>query len=92
MHDDHVSHDAPSLADSRERTHRIFRWASRPLAECRKRRCRRRANSGAFEEYRQQTLRRLEDEQTAFKSFLDQLRSAKDRTEFDQFMTQRKSR
>ena len=47
--------------------------------------------SAAFEAYRDNTLRRLEEEQTAFKSFLDQLRRAKDRTEFDQFMTQRKS-
>jgi Protein of unknown function (DUF2852) len=45
----------------------------------------------AFEEYREQTLRRLEDEQVAFKNFLDQLRLAKDRAEFDQFMGQRKS-
>ncbi len=47
--------------------------------------------SAAFEEYREQALRRLEEEQIAFKSFLDQLRLAKDRAEFDQFMTQRKS-
>lgn len=45
----------------------------------------------AFEEYREQTLRRLEEEQLAFKSFLDQLRSAKDSAEFEQFMAQRKS-
>jgi hypothetical protein len=47
--------------------------------------------SPAFREYREQTLRRLEEEETAFKRFLDQLRSAKDKAEFDRFMTQRKS-
>jgi hypothetical protein len=41
--------------------------------------------------YRDNALRRLEEEQTAFKSFREQLRRAKDRAEFDQFMTQRKS-
>jgi hypothetical protein len=49
-----------------------------------------RQTTAAFEEYREETLRRLEGEQTAFKSFLDQLRLAKDRAEFEQFMTQRK--
>jgi hypothetical protein len=43
----------------------------------------------AFEEYHQQTLQRLEREQTDFKSFLEQLRLAKDRAEFDQFMIER---
>jgi len=47
--------------------------------------------STAFEEYREQTLKRLEDEQIAFRSFLERLRLAKDRAEFDQFMTQQKS-
>jgi hypothetical protein len=46
----------------------------------------------AFDEYRQDTLRRLEEEQTEFKSFLDRLRHAKDKTEFDQFMAERRSR
>ncbi len=40
----------------------------------------------AFDEYRQDTLRRLEEEQTEFKSFLERLRHAKDKSEFDQFM------
>jgi hypothetical protein len=48
-------------------------------------------SSAAFEEYRQQTLRRLEQEQAEFKSFLEQLRLAKDKSEFDQFMTERQS-
>ncbi len=43
----------------------------------------------AFDEYREETLRRLEEEQEAFKAFLDQLRQAKDKAEFDQFMADR---
>ena len=43
----------------------------------------------AFDEYREETLRRLEDEQKEFKDFLDRLRHAKDKAEFDQFMADR---
>jgi hypothetical protein len=43
----------------------------------------------AFDEYRTETLRRLEEEQREFKEFLDRLRHAKDKTEFDQFMAER---
>lgn len=46
----------------------------------------------AFDEYRAETLRRLEDEQKEFSSFLDRLRFAKDKSEFDQFMTERRQR
>jgi hypothetical protein len=46
----------------------------------------------AFDDYRQETLRRLEDEQREFKEFLERLRFAKDRDEFDQFMTDRRNR
>jgi len=46
----------------------------------------------AFDEYRQDTLRRLEEEQREFVEFLDRLRFAKDRAEFDQFMAERRSR
>jgi hypothetical protein len=46
----------------------------------------------AFDEYRAETLRRLEEEQRAFREFLERLRFAKDRTEFDQFMAERRSR
>jgi len=44
----------------------------------------------AFDEYRQETLRRLEDEADEFRSFLERLREAKDKAEFDQFMAERK--
>lgn len=47
--------------------------------------------NAAFDAYREETLRRLEDEQEAFKSFLDRLRKAKDEAEFDQFMDERRS-
>jgi len=44
----------------------------------------------AFDEYRDETLRRLEDEQRAFVDFLESLRHAKDKVEFDQFMAERR--
>ena len=46
----------------------------------------------AFDEYRTATLRRLEEEQAEFTSFLDRLRFAKDKAEFDQFMAERRTR
>ena len=42
----------------------------------------------AFDEYRAETLRRLEEEQREFMTFLDRLRHAKDKAEFDQFMAE----
>lgn len=44
----------------------------------------------AFDEYREQTLRRLEDEQKEFIEYLERLRQAKDKEEFDRFMADRK--
>ena len=46
----------------------------------------------AFDEYRSETLRRLEEEQKEFHEFLDRLRMAKDKSEFDQFMAERRNR
>lgn len=46
----------------------------------------------AFDDYRAETLKRLEDEQREFKDFLGRLRFAKDRAEFDQFMDARRQR
>jgi len=46
----------------------------------------------AFDEYRAETLRRLEDEQREFREFLQRLRAARDKTEFDQFMAERRNR
>lgn len=48
-----------------------------------------RTGNTAFDSYREETLKRLEEERDAFVSFLDQLRAAKDQAEFDQFMTGR---
>jgi Protein of unknown function (DUF2852) len=46
----------------------------------------------AFDEYKEQTLHRLEEEQREFREFLDRLRFSKDRAEFDQFMADRRNR
>jgi Protein of unknown function (DUF2852) len=43
----------------------------------------------AFDEYRAETLKRLEDEANEFHAFLQRLRHAKDKAEFDQFMAER---
>ncbi len=46
----------------------------------------------AFDEYKAETLRRMEEEQKEFGSFLERLRFAKDKAEFDQFMAERRTR
>lgn len=43
----------------------------------------------AFDSYKADTLRRLEEEQHNFEAFLERLREAKDKSEFDQFMDDR---
>ena len=43
----------------------------------------------AFDAYKTETLRRLEEEQDNFEAFLERLREAKDKAEFDQFMEDR---
>lgn len=50
------------------------------------------SGNAAFDEYRVETLRRLEEEQKDFAAFLERLRFAKDRAEFEQFMTDRRTR
>src|SRR6476620_5692700 len=45
----------------------------------------------AFDEYRSETLKRLEEEQREFQEFLERLRFAKDKAEFDQFMADRRN-
>ena len=52
------------------------------------------ASSGnkAFDDYRDETLRRLEDEEREFQAFLDRLRKARDKSEFDAFMADRRNR
>jgi hypothetical protein len=51
-----------------------------------------RSGNQAFDEYRTETLRRLEEEQHEFQDFLRRLRQAKDKAEFDQFMAERRDR
>jgi hypothetical protein len=46
----------------------------------------------AFDEYRSEALRKLEDEAQEFRAFLERLRMAKDRAEFDEYMKERRSR
>jgi hypothetical protein len=46
----------------------------------------------AFDEYRAEMLRRLEQEEREFREFLERARTAKDRAEFDQFMAERRAR
>lgn len=48
------------------------------------------SGNAAFDEYRAETLRRLEDEQKEFVDYLERLRQAKDKAEFDQFMADRR--
>ncbi|MCX7559968.1 DUF2852 domain-containing protein [Sulfitobacter sp. F26204] len=48
--------------------------------------------NAAFDAYKADTLRRLEDEQNNFEAFLERLREAKDKAEFDQFMDDRAKR
>jgi hypothetical protein len=50
------------------------------------------SGNSAFDEYRAETLRRLEEEQKEFLDFLERLRQAKDKAEFDQFMAERRYR
>jgi hypothetical protein len=47
------------------------------------------SGNSAFDAYKADTLRRLEEEQNNFESFLTRLRDAKDKAEFDQFMDDR---
>ncbi len=47
------------------------------------------SGNSAFDAYREDTLRRLEDEQRNFDNFMQRLRDARDKVEFDQFMDER---
>jgi hypothetical protein len=78
-------------------------WYRAEMPSCGSRRERRRARRGqfayapssgnaAFDEYRSETLRRLEEEQREFVEYLERLRKAKDRQEFEQFMAERNRR
>jgi Protein of unknown function (DUF2852) len=45
--------------------------------------------NSAFDNYRADALRRLEDEREAFEAFIQRLRDAKDKAQFDSFMEDR---
>jgi Protein of unknown function (DUF2852) len=49
-----------------------------------------RSGNQAFDEYREETLRRLEEEQREFQDYLERLRRARDKAEFDGFMAERR--
>lgn len=76
------------------------RWSKDMFGACssRRQKCRdwkaahrvgRPSGNSAFDAYKAETLRRLENEQEAFEAFLDRLRAAKDKSEFDAFMEDR---
>jgi hypothetical protein len=48
------------------------------------------SGNAAFDEYKAEALRRLEEEQAEFTTFLENLRKARDKAEFDQFMQNRR--
>ena len=54
----------------------------------------RRKSSGnqAFDHYRDATISRLETEQREFQAFLEKLRQARDKAEFDSFMAERREK
>lgn len=68
---------------------RMFHKSERPCARRHGRHAFRPSGNLAFDAYKADTLRRLEDEQRAFEEFLTRLREAKDKAEFDQFMDSR---
>ena len=76
----------------------LLAWSRWPLADrwlCRIDRRKLRERSGpsgnaAFDEYREETLRKVADEQRGFREFLERLRRSKDKQEFDRFMADRR--
>lgn len=75
--------DDPRRLERRER--RMNAWAGARAAV-------RPSGNAAFDAYKADTLRRLEEEQRAFEEFLGRLRDARDKAEFDQFMDDRARR
>jgi hypothetical protein len=66
-----------SCRSARSAAHRQYRTAMKT------------SGNSAFDAYKEETLRRLEEEQDAFEAFLQRLRDAKDKAEFDAFMEDR---
>lgn len=73
-------------------------WGKRMFGNCSKRKAHwsghsvRSSGNSAFDAYKADMLRRLEDEQKQFEDFLQRLRDAKDKSEFDQFMDEREAK
>lgn len=72
------------IGSNRMFTGRSCRYAAHRLAPS--------SGNLAFDAYRDETLKRLEEEHREFLEFLQKLREAKDKAEFDQFMQQRGER
>ena len=73
---------ARSCGHRRQQTH-DHRWGHHAM------RAAQATGNRAFDSYKAETLRRLEEEQEAFEAFLQRLRTSKDKTEFDAFMEDR---
>ena len=71
---------------------RMFSSSSRRTAHAPYFAMHRPTGNAAFDAYKADTLRRLEEEQGSFESFLERLRAAKDKSEFDAFMDERATR
>ena len=67
-----------------EREHQMFCRHKRAMG-----RVHHSSGNTAFDSYKAETLKRLEEEQEQFESFLARLREAKDKSEFDRFMDDR---
>ena len=50
------------------------------------------SGNAAFDDYRASTLKRLEEEQAEFADYVEKLRMARDKEEFDRFMAERSAR
>ena len=71
---------------------RMFTGKSCATRNSRRMMATRNTGNSAFDAYKADTLRRLEEEQHNFEAFLERLREAKDKAEFDQFMDDRAKR
>lgn len=96
-HRNHMSYAyAGGSSDSAEgRRHRhAHSWGGCGKRHRGRRHKRREHSSGntAFDAYREEVLRRLEEEQSEFHEYLERLRQAKDKEEFEAFIAERKSK
>lgn len=67
----------------------MFNSSCKSMTRSRSRHMGKSSGNSAFDAYKAETLRRLEEEQDNFEAFLKRLRDAKDQAEFDQFMDDR---